>query len=155
MRTASLTAVTATVARAAFCGRVSADYLASGFLSRPLRLLAWLLRALPGLLRAAVRVGDRFEPGVISYIPCRYPRPGTLGCQAARRIGEPCRFAIAPDQVSGLLGAHGMTVVDLADAEVLRRRYLEATGFDRRHRAQPSYLVTATLGAQLATGEAR
>lgn len=281
MRAASLTAVTATTARAAFCGRVSADHLASGFLSRPLRLLVWLLRSVPGLLRAAVRVGDRFEPGVVSYIPCRtayvddavagaaglgieqvvilgagydsraarlarprlrffevdhpvtqaakraamlrtrldptavpvmvavdfaaddlearlreagfradrpalfvwegvtmflrrpavestlaaiarlaapgsrlvadfnYPRKGTLGCRAAKGLGEPCRFAIAPDQAAVLLGAHGLTVVDVAGAEALRRRYLEATGFERRHRAQPSYLVTAAAGTQL------
>lgn len=269
---ASITAVTATTARAAFCGRVSTDFLARLFLARPLRAFAWLLRTVPLLLRLLLRVGDWLERGVGAYIPLRtayiddafnaavaagidqivilgagydsralrfahrrlrffevdhpatqarkqaalvrqrlhstailvpvdfaaddlhtallergfdssrpalfiwegvtmflrpaavretlgsvrslaargsrmvvdfnYPKADTLGCSAARALGEPCRFSVEPEDAAALLD---MDVVEIAGADVLRRRYLIGTPFARRHSAQPSFLVTASL----------
>jgi hypothetical protein len=38
-----------------------------------------------------------------------------------------------------------MDVVEVAGADVLRRRYLIGTPFARRHTAQPSFLVSASV----------
>lgn len=67
----SSTAVTATTARAAFSGRVSDDVLAHHFLGWALRLVVWVLRGVPALLRVALWIGDRIERGVGVYIPLR------------------------------------------------------------------------------------
>ena len=41
----------------------------------------------------------------------------------ARLLGQPIRFAIHPEDLSGLLGRMGFEVTDIADAEELRRRF--------------------------------
>ena len=278
----SLTAITATTARAAWEGRIAHDQLARRFLGRGLRALVWLLRHVPFLLALALRIGDWIERGVATYIGLRtayiddavvraadegiaqivilgagydsrawrlarpalrffeidhpatqarkrarlarlelparaamvavdfavdplgpalvaagfdparpalfvwegvsmflspaavrtttaavralaapgsrivadfnYPKPDTMGCTAARMLGEACRFSLSPATAAEFLeldaeGRRGdIAVTELAGAELLRERYLRGTRFARRHRAQPSFLVTASVG---------
>jgi len=269
----SVTALTATTARAAWYGRLANDKLARRFLGLGLRAIAWLLCHVPLLLALAVRIGDWIERGVGAYIglrtayiddavdaaaasgiaqivilgagydsrawrlarpgvrffeidhpvtqarkqarlaqlslparaamipvdfafdalapalvaggfdpgrpalfvwegvsmflapaavrstvaavralACRgsqlvadfnYPKPDTVGCAAARVLGEACRFSLAPSMAAGFLE---LEITELADAELLRDRYLRGNGFARRHRTQPSFIVTASVG---------
>ncbi|MEO6773708.1 MAG: class I SAM-dependent methyltransferase [Kofleriaceae bacterium] len=269
----SLTALTATTARAAWYGRLANDSFAWRFLGRGLRAIAWLLRHVPLLLALAVRIGDWIERGVGAYIGLRtayiddaveaaaasgisqivilgagydsrawrlahpgvryfeidhpatqarkqarlaqlalpaqavmipvdfavddlasalvaggfdrdrpalfvwegvsmflspaavratvaavrglacggsrfvadfnYPKRDTVGCAAARALGEACRFSLAPAMAAAFLE---LEVTELAGAELLRERYLQGSRFARRHRTQPSFLVTASVG---------
>ena len=41
----------------------------------------------------------------------------------ARLLGQPIHFAIHPEDLSGLLSRMGFEVIDIADAEELRRRF--------------------------------
>jgi methyltransferase (TIGR00027 family) len=74
------------------------------------------------------------------------PIPGTAPMDRARRvvarsftlIGEPLTFAVEPTAVGKLLGSHGFSVVDLAEAAELEARY--STG-DRP--CEPSAYVVA------------
>lgn len=73
--------------------------------------------------------------------------PGTAPRDRMRRfatrtfalIGEPLTFAVPPDEAGKLLGSHGFTVVDLADAGELAARY--STG--ERPCEKSAYVVAA------------
>ena len=54
-------------------------------------------------------------------------------------LGQPIRFAIHPEDLTGLLARMGFEVTDVADTEELRRRFPPEGG-----RATPgSYVITA------------
>ena len=61
----------------------------------------------------------------------------------ARLLGQPVRFAIHPEDLSGLLARMGFEVIDIADAEELRRRF-PSPGLQA---SSPCFVVTARLNA--------
>jgi methyltransferase (TIGR00027 family) len=123
---------------------LSARLCASGFDRTRPTLFIWegVTMFLPpaAVRETLVSIRSLAAPGSRMVADFNYPKADTLGCSAARALGEPCRFSLEPEDATALLGMH---VVEVAGADVLRRRYLIGTRFARRHRAQPSFLVTA------------
>jgi len=63
------------------------------------------------------------------------------GVRAFALIGEPVTFGVPPERADGLLGAHGLTVIDLVQSEELADRY----STDGRPCERALYVVAAVL----------